>query len=59
MQRFICLTCGAPYAVTIQSEPADREPLCEECESPLPDETEAGWLHYRRAPGASAASEAS
>ena len=50
MQRFICLNCGAPYAVTVQAEPAEREPLCEECESPLPDETDSGWLHYEREP---------
>ena len=51
MQRFICLNCAAAYRVTVQSEPADYEPLCEDCDSPFPDETEGGWLHYARESG--------
>ena len=48
MLRLICPNCEAAYRVTVQSEPAEREPLCEECEAPLLDEAEGGWLHYVR-----------
>ena len=48
MRRFACPHCGADYQVTVQSEPSEREPSCEECDAPLPDETKGGWLHYRR-----------
>jgi len=48
MRSVVCLHCGAAYTVTVQSEPAEWEPKCEECETDFPDDTEQGWLHYQR-----------
>ena len=55
MQLFICPRCAATYTVTVQSEPAEWEPKCEECETDFPDDTEQGWLHYQRQSGSAKA----
>lgn len=55
MQSFTCPRCGAAYTVSVQSEPAEQEPKCEDCETDFPDNTDQGWLHYGRQSGAAAA----
>lgn len=47
-RRFTCPACHTVYAVTCKSKPAEREPRCEECDEPLPDQDADAWLHYTR-----------
>lgn len=47
-RRFTCPTCHTVYVVTRESEPSEREPTCEECDAPFPDQDGEAWLHYKR-----------
>lgn len=47
-RRFTCPACQTVYAVTRESQPAGREPRCQECDAGLPDQEGDAWLHYTR-----------
>ncbi len=48
MDRFICPSCKAKYAVLRCEAPMDREPTCEQCDHPFRDQADRGWLRYQR-----------